>query len=263
MMRKLFGRGIVLTVLLSGVLGFVHAGPFDSCVEYIKLGVPGHQGNPLCRKGYALAHNPETKTPNWVAEHLTREKATAVRARSNNFQPDPDLDEGERAELVDYAKSGFDRGHMAPAGDMRWDEQAMSESFYLSNMSPQIGVGMNRGIWKDLEEKIREWAIQRGNLYIYTGPIYEGSVTKTIGKNKVAVPTHFYKIVYDPTHVEAIAFIMPNEKLKTSDMPNYIVSIREIESKTKLNFLSKLKKHIQDVVETIRAEGLWDSSSTP
>lgn len=125
-------------------------------------------------------------------------------------------------------------------------------------MSPQVGVGMNRGIWKDLEEKVREWAVQRGQLYIFTGPIYEGGIAKTIGKNKVAVPTHFYKIVYDPVQVEAIAFIMPNEKLRTADMPNYIVSIREVEAKTKLNFLSKLKKRIQDVVETVRAEGLWE-----
>ncbi len=258
MIRKLVGRYFVSVVLLLAATGFVNAGPFDSCREYVKLGVPGNDGDQLCRKGYALAHNPETKTAFWVAEHLTREKASAVRARSNNFQPDPDLEEGDRAELADYSKSGFDRGHMAPAGDMRWDEQAMSESFYLSNMSPQVGVGMNRGIWKDLEEKVREWAIQRGELYIYTGPIYEGGIAKTIGKNKVAVPTHFYKIVYDPAHVEAIAFIMLNQKLRTQDMATYIVTIRDVEAKTKLNFLSRLKKHIQDVIETARADGLWE-----
>ena len=258
MIRKLVARYFVSVVLLVGATGFVYAGPFDGCREYVKLGVPGNDGDPLCRKGYALAHNPETKTAFWVVEHLTREKASAVRARSNDFHPDPDLEEGDRAELADYTKSGFDRGHMAPAGDMRWDEQAMSESFYLSNMSPQVGVGMNRGIWKDLEEKVREWAIQRGELYIYTGPIYEGGIAKTIGKNKVAVPTHFYKVVYDPAHVEAIAFIMPNKKLRTQDMATYIVTIRDVETKTKLNFLSRLKKHIQDVIETVRAEGLWE-----
>lgn len=135
MIRKLVARYFVSAVLLVGATGFVYAGPFDSCREYVKLGVPGNDGDPLCRKGYALAHNPETKTPFWVAEHLTREKASAVRARSNDFQPDPDLEEGDRAELADYSKSGFDRGHMAPAGDMRWDEQAMSESFYLSTLN--------------------------------------------------------------------------------------------------------------------------------
>ena len=258
MIRNLLVRYAVSAVLLVGAVGVGYAGPFDSCQEYVRLGVPGKEGTPLCRKGYALAHNPETKTPNWVAEHLTKDKANAARARSNDFQPDPDLEEDERAELSDYAKSGYDRGHMAPAGDMRWDKDAMSESFYLSNMSPQIGVGMNRGIWKDLEEKVREWAVSRGQLYIYTGPIYEGGINKTIGKNKVAVPSHFYKIVYDPAQVEAIAFIMPNQKLKTADMPNYIVTIRDVEAKTKLNFLSKLKKKLQDMIETTRAEGLWE-----
>jgi endonuclease G len=179
-------------------------------------------------------------------------------ARTNNFQPDPDLDEGERAELSDYKGSGYDRGHMAPAGDMRWNPDAMSESFYLSNMVPQVGKGMNQGIWKDLEEKVRLWALDRGEVFIYTGPIYAVTPSKTIGENKVAVPSHLYKIVYDPARVEAIAFIMPNVKLKASDMPNYIVTVREVEAKTGLDFLSRLRPKIEDMVETARAEALWD-----
>lgn len=147
---------------------------------------------------------------------------------------------------------------MSPAGDMRWDEQAMSESFYLSNMIPQVGVGMNRGIWKDLEGKVRLWALERGELYIYTGPIYADSAKpKTIGSNKVGVPSHIYKIIFDPIKIEAIAYIMPNKKLKTKDMPNYIVSIREIEKKTGLNFLSTLNQRVQDVVEGGKAVGGW------
>lgn len=140
----------------------------DACKEFAKLGVPGMEGTLLCRKGYLLAHDPSRKTPIWVAEHLTHDKAGASLARTNNFQPDPDLEEGERAELSDYKGSGYDRGHMAPAGDMRWDQQAMVESFYLSNMVPQVGRGMNQGIWKDLEEKVRQWALNRGEVYIYT-----------------------------------------------------------------------------------------------
>jgi len=146
---------------------------------------------------------------------------------------------------------------MAPAADMRWDQQAMEECFYLSNMVPQVGKDMNRGIWKNLEEYIRDWAIDRGELYIFTGPVYEGGVKETIGKNKVAVPTHLYKIVYDPHKAEAIAFIMPNEKLDTKDMPKYIVTIRDIEKKTGLDFLSKLDKHVQDIIENKKARGLW------
>jgi endonuclease G len=108
-----------------------------------------------------------------------------------------------------------------------------------------------------LEEHIRKWAVDRDELYIFTGPIYEGGVKETIGKNKVAVPTHLYKIVYDPNKAEAIAFIMPNEKLDTKDMPKYIVTIRDIEKKTGLDFLSELNKQVQDTIETKKATGLW------
>lgn len=229
----------------------------EACKEYAKLGVPGQDGTLLCRKGYLLAYDPGRKTPIWVAEHLTSEKADASMARSNNFAPDPDLEEGERAELADYKGSGYDRGHMAPAGDMRWDQQAMTESFFLSNMVPQVGKRMNQGIWKDLEEKVRHWAITRGEIYIYTGPIYE-EPSEVIGANKVAVPSHLYKIIYDPVQVEAIAFIMPNQKLKASDMPTYTVPIREVEGRSGLNFLSKLKKQVQDSVEVEKAAGLWE-----
>jgi endonuclease G len=146
---------------------------------------------------------------------------------------------------------------MAPSADMKWDEQAMIECFYLSNMVPQIGKGMNQGIWKDLEEKVRKWAIARGELFIFTGPVYDGGVKDTIGKNKVAVPSHLYKIVYDPNKGEAIAFFMPNEPIKTSAMPMYIVPVRDIEVKTGLDFLSGLDKQIQDSIETKKPAGLW------
>lgn len=249
---------LVAVVLVSLCFQAVLAGPLDNCQEYVRYGAPSDKGDLLCRTGYALAHNPEHKTPDWVAERLTREKATAARARSNDFRPDPDLAPGQRAELSDYQNSGYDRGHMAPAGDMRWDQNAMSESFYLSNMSPQIGPGMNRGIWKDLEEKVRTWAIKRGELYIYTGPVYKDAPKKTIGANHVAVPTHFYKIVFDPVRVEVIAFLLPNRTLKTRDLSRYLVSVDEVETQTGLDFLSNIDKPIQKLVESKKAGGVWE-----
>lgn len=214
---------------------------------------------PAALRHHLLAHSPEYKTPLWVIERLTAEKAngSAAKRESVRFQADPDLAKGERAELADYKGSGYDRGHMAPAADMKWGLQAMKECFYLSNMVPQVGVGMNQGIWKDLEENVRTWAINRGELYIFTGPIYGSGIKKTIGKNGVAIPTHLYKIVYDPDKNEAIAFLIPNEKLKSSDMPKYIVTIRDVEEKTGLDFLSNLEKSLQDTIETEKAKGLW------
>jgi endonuclease G, mitochondrial len=236
------------------------AGPVEDCAEYAKLGVPGNTRTLLCRTGHLLSHSPSYKTPIWVIEHLTSDKANSnnVQRSSARFQPDPDLSKGERAELSDYKGSGYDRGHMAPAADMKWDEQAMKECFYLSNMVPQVGKGMNQGIWKDLEEKVRDWAIQRGEIYIFTGPIYDDSNTNTIGSNNVGVPAYLYKIIYDPNKKEAISFIMPNTSLKSIDMPKYIVTIREVEEKTGLDFLSNLNKNEQDAIETKKAKGLWE-----
>ncbi|MGA2465849.1 MAG: DNA/RNA non-specific endonuclease [Thermodesulfobacteriota bacterium] len=243
---------VILSIILSVAFGF--AGPIEDCAEYAKLGVPGNQGDLLCRKGHLLAHDPEKKTPIWVIEHLTAERAEGTLPRNNTFRADPDLEKGKRAELPDYKGSKeYDRGHMAPAADMRWDKEAMKECFYLSNMVPQ-NKGMNRGIWKSLEEYIRDWAIDRDEIYIFTGPI---GVRKTIGKNKVAVPTHLYKIIYDPNKREAIAFIMPNRELNTKDMPKYIVTIRDVEGKTGLDFLSSLDKELQDKIETKKEDGLW------
>ena len=246
---------ISLVLILSGRMVF--AGPIEDCKEFAAYGVPGRSGDLLCRKGYLLAHDPARKTPVWVAEHLTREKARKSVQRSDDFRADSDLVKGKRAELSDYRGSGYDRGHMAPAADMAWDEQAMSESFYLSNMVPQVGAGMNRGIWMELEKRVRGWVLERGELYVYSGPIYLVSDTETIGRNKVAVSSFLYKIVMDPRQKEAIAVIMPNRKLKTEDLPNYLVSVREVEKETGLHFFSTLPLAEQEKLESAAAPRLW------
>jgi endonuclease G len=125
--RKLNALLITLVFVLSSSVVF--AGSIQGCKEYSKLGVPGNDGELLCKKGFLLSHSAERKTPIWVIEHLTEEKASGTLPRYNKFQPDPDLEEGDRAELSDYKGSGYDRGHMAPSADMRWDQQAMEECF--------------------------------------------------------------------------------------------------------------------------------------
>lgn len=248
-------RNLLFAILL--ITGTAYAGPTDDCQEYAKYGVPGKSGDLLCRKGFLLAHDPERKTPIWVVEHLTKVKVEGDISRSWSFKADPDLERGRRAELSDYKNSGFDRGHVAPAADMEWDAQAMAESFYLSNMVPQNGP-MNRGGWKGLEESVRQWVLDRGELYIYTGSVYSpGGVPANIGKNKVAVPTHLYKIVFDPTKVEAIAFIMPNRDVDVSEMGKYVVSVRDVEAHTGLDFLSVLQTPVQDLVEKQKPKTLW------
>ena len=238
-----------ILILLLFVSHNLQASEMDACKEHIKYGLPSNNPVILCRLGYTLSHNSKHKVADWVAYHLTKERIVMGNIpRTDNFRPDPDLQKGKRSELSDYRRSGFDRGHMAPAGAMKWSQRAMSESCLLSNMAPQVGAGFNRGIWKSLETKVRNWAKARGELYVVTGPIYK-SAQKKIGKNKVTVPTHFFKVVFDPIKVEAIAFILPNKKNKSKDLPKFIVRVDKVESETGLDFLSKLNNNVEKVIE--------------
>jgi endonuclease G len=204
----------------------------------------------VCRRGYVLAFDADTRDPDWVMERLTKADLDGSAKRSNAFKPDPVLN-GADASNRDYAKQGYDRGHQAPAGDARFSQQVMNESFYFSNMAPQIGNGFNRGAWKFLEENVRAWVSCGGHsdLYVFTGPIYQGHA-KTIGPDKVVVPAYFYKIVYDAQAGRAVGFILPNEKIgSTIDLAKYARPIAEIETETGLTFFSHLDQRSQTVLK--------------
>ena len=253
-------RSLLIAAAAAFCLSAVQAeaAPLANCESmYREMGKPRYRGSPppakeLCRIGYVLSHNNETKVPDWVVEDLVPDRFVGDADRNelgNPFKSDPDLkaDELPHATLRDYRGSKRDRGHMAPAGDMKWDEEAMKESFYLSNMAPQVGVGFNRGIWRELEAHVRKLAKSRGRLIVVTGPIYGGS--KTIGPGKVAEPREFYKIIYDPERNRALAFVLPNKKNPGGDFDDFVVSIREVERKTGLDFLSKLSRRKQRILE--------------
>ncbi len=168
----------------------------------------------LCQINYAVQYDPATKNPIWVSEVLNgKEQQNTFIERVDNFQPHPMVPRPAQASLSDYKGSKFDRGHMAPAADML-NEKSMEESFYLTNMVPQVGPNMNRGIWADLESVVRKWSISRGQVLVITGPIYEKQ-PQTIGKSNVWVPTHIYKAVLDPSSMESLAFIIPNRQIVT------------------------------------------------
>lgn len=244
---------LLFTLLLSAA---AQASPLDDCREQVKYGVPGQAGVMLCRQGYLLAYNPVRKTANWVGYHLTRDRVHGSVKRSNDFRPDPDLAPGQRAELGDYRKSGYDRGHMAPAAAMRWSARAMSESFLLSNMAPQVGIGMNRGIWKSLEKKVRQWVDVRGELYVVTGNIYMSPNPKTIGPGRVAVPDACFKVIFDPLRMDAIAFIVPNRRGKSSELPKLVTSVAEVERETGLRFLSGVAPDVAARIKN-RIDPFW------
>lgn len=206
--------------------------------------------------GYMLSYNEKYEQANWIAYHLTAEMCdNKGEERTNNFRIDPDV-KTRSASPDDYKKSGYDRGHLCPAGDMGWSEITMSESFFMSNMSPQV-PGFNRGIWKNLESNVREWAKQNSEIYVITAGVLQDSLA-TIGENKVAIPKYYYKIILDVHEPEykAIAFVMPNAASKESFF-NYAVSIDSVEHLTGINFFPMLPDSLENLLESKFETDLW------
>lgn len=202
----------------------------------------------LTRKAYTVSYNKDTRLPNWVAWHLTKEHASGDVPRAKNaFREDEDV-RAPRATRDDYYNSQYDRGHMCPAGDNKWDETAMYESFLLTNICPQ-NHGLNDGDWKELEQKCRTWAEEYGDIYIVCGPLLQGTEHKTIGKNKVVVPEGFFKVVLCTTgSPKAIGFVYSN-KYENRAMTDYTKSVDEIESLTGIDFFPTLPDDIETAVE--------------
>jgi len=207
--------------------------------------------------GFTLSYSEEHEQAEWVAYKLSKQKLKGDAERDDEkFKPDPKVKSGSAA-LADYKGSGYDRGHLAPAADMKWSEEAMSDCFYLSNMSPQVAE-FNRGIWEQLESQIRSWAYKYGELYIATGPALKMGVSKRIGKNDVSVPKYYYKVIVDLKlpEVKAIAFILEN---KSSQKPLYTfaLSVDKCEELTGIDFLAGLPDDMEGPLEATLDAGRW------
>ncbi len=202
----------------------------------------------LRRTGYTASYNSDRRVPNWVAWHLTPNRLTGEAKRNGAaFHEDEDVPE-PRAVNFDYVRSGYDRGHMCPAGDNKWSAVAMDESFLFTNICPQA-PSLNRGDWNEMEQVCRKWAKQYGNLYIVCGPIFYKGKTKTIGANKVAVPNAFFKVVLcmkgEP---KAIGFIYKNAD-GNRPKGDYANSVDEVERITGIDFFPSLPDNIEKKVE--------------
>ena len=164
----------------------------------------------LCNDADAALASGVTRGPLWSAEHPTAASLAAARdtSRQGEFHPEARLPPEDRAQLDDYRRSGYDRGHMAPSGDMP-DARAQQQSFSLANMVPQTGI-LNRGTWAGIESAVRDLAVARGELYLVTGPAFQGRQVKSIGPNGVLVPTSTWKAVYDPRAGGAGAYVCRN-----------------------------------------------------
>ncbi|NVO20299.1 MAG: DNA/RNA non-specific endonuclease [Bacteroidetes bacterium] len=213
------------------------------------LEIPGIKPNEniVHHMAYSLSYNEAFEQPNWVAYELTSEETQGNVKRTNKFAVDPLVSTGT-ADKADYARSGFDTGHLAPAADMSWSPIAMKECFYYSNMSPQR-PGFNRGIWKQGEELVRNWAKEYGSIYIVTGPILSKGLP-TIGHDHVAIPVYFYKVIldYQPNRIEGIGLVMKNESSKMP-LQSFAVSIDNVEKMTGIDFFPLLPDDIENKVE--------------
>ena len=222
------------------------------------LEVPAHTASEdiFSHLGYDLSYNHQNLTPNWVAYELTAEEANGQVPRSNCYAEDPDL-KGRQATLDDYRGSGWDRGHLAPAADMKWSPQAMDESFYLTNMCPQNQT-FNGGSWETTEKMGRRIALQYGKVYIVSGPVYAGNQFGTIGTNKVAVPDAFLKafLIESSGTYAAIGFLMQNvpehQDLKASSM-----SIDELEDIIHLDLFHNLDDAVENEIEAQVVKRYW------
>lgn len=210
----------------------------------------------IMRDGYSLAYDEESEQASWVAYLLTPMEAKGTVRRNDNFRADELIITGS-ATKEDYFRSGYDRGHLAPAGDMKWSEKAMDESFYMSNISPQL-PGFNRDVWKELEEQTREWVNRGDAIYIVTGPVFKNGYTTTIGPNKVAVPSHYYKVLLDVTGPEykGTGFIFKHEKTRKSPR-SFMVTIDSVESFTGYDFFEALPDSVEQFFEEYDAFVNW------
>lgn len=202
-------------------------------------------GDLITHSHFSLSYVEDHEQAEWVYYKLNPILLKGSSKRTNNFRVDLKVKTGS-AEISDYKKSGYDRGHLAPAADMKFSKISMSESFFMSNMSPQK-PSFNRGGWKKLESLVRFWA-EDSEIHIVTGGILNKSLNK-IGGNRVSVPDYFYKIIFDTHDCKMIGFVMPNKKI-THELESYIKTIDEIENLTGIDFFYDLEDHIENELES-------------
>lgn len=214
----------------------------------------------ITHKGYTVSYNYDWKIPNWVAYELTYLEVQGEVPRYDRFKPDPMVPQGATATTNDYKHSGYDRGHMAPAADMKWDEQVMKESFYLSNICPQ-NPNLNGGVWKDLEEQVRDLASQKGKIFVVCGPIVN-DMSNTIGENKVVVPQAFYKVLLQEENgeIHTIGFVYENVSGR-KPMSTYAMTVDEVEKLTNIDFFPSLPNKIENKVEAEVDFSKWTISN--
>jgi endonuclease G len=261
--KQKYGLILLLLLLLLGFIYFLiyrpdktdeeqsstnityHSYHFDD----VSIFFPEQKGDQLVRyTGINIAYNEANEQALWVCYLITKNYLeNPVCERKNRFKSDPNI-HSKSANPKDYYKSGYDRGHLAPAADMLWSEEAMRESFYMSNMSPQK-PGFNRGVWKRLESAVRKTALIEDSLIIITGALFYDSLG-SIGENNVTIPGYYYKAIIDISapHLGAVAFVIPNRNTKLP-LDKFAISLDSLESLSKINLLEPLPDDLENQLE--------------
>ena len=248
----------------------------NDCFNSFPLGAPkvkfiNSENNPtalFCYKKYATQYNSQTKTPIWSANVLKKSdfNGATYHERTNDFREDPHL-KGNKASQKpsDYTRSGWDRGHLAPSGDFAYNQEIMSESYYMTNIAPQLPEN-NRQIWRDLESATRQLIKKKGidELYVTTGILYyipkdkrgdkekyDGSIAEFHG---IKVPSHFYKVIVDPKNGMSAAFLIPNtSEVIGKSYKNYLIKISDLEELVKINFHHNLDDETAELLENVNS----------
>lgn len=218
-------------------------------------------GQIIQHKYFTLSYSEEHEQAEWVAYVLTQERLNSPWVeRVDDFMPDP-MVKTRSATPDDYRGSGYDRGHLAPVADFSFNEEAMRETFYMSNISPQ-SRNFNQGIWRELEELTRNWAKKFKKLYVVTGPVLTQKPKGRVGDNDVSVPQAYYKILLDLSEpeIKAIAFLLPNE-VNYEPLYKFAVAIDEVEAVTGIDFFSELlEDREEEALESDFNVDLWQFS---
>ena len=220
--------------------------------------LPKSSGEIVKHKYYTLSYNETHEQANWLHYKLNPSFLRGSTPRTNSFKPDP-LVSTKSAQLSDYKGSGYDRGHLAPAADMKYNSLAMLESFYMSNISPQ-NPSFNRGIWRRLESLVRGWG-QKFEIYVSTAGVLGSNNLGAIGKNRVTIPSKFYKVIYAPDKNIMIGFLLSNRK-QSGNLSSYALSVDKIESITGIDFFSQLPDNIENELESKVLLKKWDFTAT-
>lgn len=213
--------------------------PITSWAQY----APTVKGEHVKHNYFELDYSEKDEQPNWVYHILTRASIDGPTKRTGSFKSDPKV-RTKSATPSDYKNSGYDRGHLCPAGDMRLNETAMRETFYMSNMSPQH-PSLNRGIWNRIETYVRDIVID--SAYVVTGPVFKDNLGK-IGHNQVTVPGNYYKVVYFPKEKKMLAFIIAN-KANDGGVEKYMTTVDDVEKITGIDFFAQLPDDLENKLE--------------